>query len=44
MTERLNDHPKQISVYDMLNIAYLNKIAFSIFAQEFIITHRLQKI
>jgi hypothetical protein len=30
VTERLNE-PRQISVYDMLNTRYLNKIAFSIY-------------
>ncbi len=36
--------PKEISVYDMLNVKYLNRIAITIFVQEFIIAHRLHKI
>ena len=42
-TERINE-PKPISIYDMLNTTHLNRIAISIFAQEFIISHRLSKI
>lgn len=49
-SDRLSDgtdngnQEKTLSVYDMLNVKYLNRISVEVFTQEYIIQNRLQKI